>query len=112
MATTLDKDLTRLSKVKVDKRDVLITLGEDQTISMKLKGMKSGTVSISIQDLYNQLTGTESEEKPTKESKIKGGKMINLQDLRSQINISAIDYEVKVKLEKFVLELVANNGNR
>lgn len=57
MATVLDKDLTRETTVKVDEREIQITLTENQTISMKLKGMKSGSVEIPIGDLYKQLKG-------------------------------------------------------
>lgn len=57
MATVLDKSVIRESTVKVTGREILVTLGDDQSISMKLKGMKSGEVVISIIDLYEQLTG-------------------------------------------------------
>ena len=57
MATILDKDLTRETTVKVDDREIQITLTEGQTISMKLKGMKSGILEIPIEKLYHQLRG-------------------------------------------------------
>lgn len=106
MATSLDKDITRVSTVTVDGREVLVTLTEDQTISLKLKGLKKGEVSISIQDLYNQLSGskspasTDSPKRPSKE-------FISLYDLRSQIMISAnIDYPTKTVIEKIIVDLI------
>ena len=52
MATKLDKTLTRESTEEYDERNIMVTMEADQKISMKLKGMKSGTVSIGIFDLY------------------------------------------------------------
>jgi hypothetical protein len=106
MATQLDKDLTRVSSVKVDDREVLITLTENQEVSLKLKGLKKGEVSISIQDLYNQLSG--SKDSAVKDSPKKTSKnMIDLYDLRSQIMISSdIDYKTKTVLERIIVELL------
>lgn len=56
MATQLDKDIIRETSVIFDGREILITLTEDQMISMKLKGMKSGVVTIPIKELYSQLS--------------------------------------------------------
>lgn len=112
MATALDKDLTRESTVKIDEREVLVTLTKDQVISFKLKGMKSGQLSISIEDLYNQLKGdipkvikptgsiSVSNEKEVKQRK--GVNMISLEDLRSHNLISVLDYETKVKFDTLI----------
>jgi len=106
MATSLDKDITRVSSIKVDGREVLITLTEDQNISLKLKGLKKGELSISIQDLYNQLSG--SKETVSNNSPKKTGKnMIDLHDLRSKIMINSnIDYATKTVFEHIIVELL------
>ena len=57
MATILEKDLTRETTIKIGGREIQITLTEDQKISMKLKGMKTGAVDVSIEDLYKDLAG-------------------------------------------------------
>jgi hypothetical protein len=106
MATQLDKDITRVSTVTVDDREVLVTLTEDQKVSLKLKGLKKGEVSISIQDLYNQLSGskeTAASDSPKRTSK----EFISLYDLRSQIMISAnLDYATKTVIEKIIVDLI------
>lgn len=106
MATILDKDLTRESTVTVDERNILVTLTEDQKISFRLKGMKSGMVSISIDELYKQLSGGSSEvsneEKPKKKV---GSDYISLNDLRSANMISDLDYPTKVKFDSIIKSL-------
>lgn len=119
MATKLDKDLTRESTIKIEDREIQITLTETQEISMKLKGMKSGTVKISISDLYNQLNGNE-EPKNLKTGSItirktenvnKGNNpMILLNDLRSMNMISNMDYATKTKFDAIINELIENHG--
>ena len=42
MATSLDKDITREFSVKIDNREINVTLSSNQEIKLKLKGMKSG----------------------------------------------------------------------
>jgi hypothetical protein len=74
MATVLEKKVVRESKAQRDDRNIVISLTEDQEISLKLKGLKSGEVTISINDLYNYLSGDgdekESEEKEPEVKKI------------------------------------------
>lgn len=123
MATILDKDLTRESTVKVTDREIQVTLTADQKISMKLKGMKSGILSISIEDLYKQLSGgdTGEELKSVVIDNTKRGKrentdmMISLHDVRHRLNVSAFDYSVTSKLDNILNELIEerkkyNNG--
>lgn len=118
MATKLEKDIIRESTVKVDDREILITLTANQEISMKLKGMRSGDVSITIQELYNQLTGNESDEpkekkavsiKSTDEKPTKKNPMILLNDLRSHNAISGADYQIIVHFEQIIKNLIENN---
>lgn len=119
MATILDKELTRESTVMVNDRVIKITLTEKQTIFMLLKGMKSGGVEISIEDLYKQLKGdtedTDSDEKKSKpvvishenRGKVKGDNpMISLHDLRTRCNISGFDYNVTAKLDGIFKTLI------
>lgn len=111
MATILDKDITRESTVTVDGREVQVTLTAEQTISFKLKGMKSGILSIGIDELYNQLAGTETkvEEKPKekpKKPKSTEEPMISLYRLRSLSLVTKMDLKVKLELEKVICELI------
>lgn len=111
MATILDKDITRESTVKVDNREIQVTLTADQEISFKLKGMKSGILSIGIKELYNQLAGVEEKvvEKP-KEVKSKKPRvdepMISLSRLRSLAMVTKMDLKIKVELDKVIRELI------
>lgn len=106
MATKLEKDISRESTVKVDDREIMLTLTKDQKISMKLKGKRTGAVSIGIDELYGQLTGkpitiTKSNTKPTKNNP-----MILLNDLRSQNAITSMDYEFKAKFDTIIKSLI------
>ena len=46
MATKLDKDIIRESTVQIDGREIMVTVSANQEIKFKLKGMKSGELSI------------------------------------------------------------------
>ena len=120
MATILDKDLIRESKVKYDKREIIVTLTEDQKISFKLKGMKSGDVSIGIEQLYKQLIGEEdtgliSTVKPVKVPENKKYKksdenpVIDLYALRTSAMVTKMEMSAKYELEKVICELIKQN---
>lgn len=66
MATVLNKNLLRESTEKFDDREIMVTLTDDQKISMKLKGLKSGEESIGILELFKQMKGVTGEESETK----------------------------------------------
>jgi hypothetical protein len=126
MATTLDKDITRETKVLVDGREIQITLTESQTISMKLKGMKSGVKEIGIEELYGQLGGevkVEVKEEPKVEVDTRGkvdlsdnkGEskfLISLHDIRHAMLVKSFDYSVKLQFEAFLVELIKERKNR
>jgi hypothetical protein len=133
MATILDKDITRETTVKVDDREIQITLTESQNISMKLKGMKSGTVEIAIGDLYKQLKGDVSEapkenksvhvtheeedDKPMAKNDLSYSKgdskyLISLHDIRHAMLVTSMEYEVKLKFEAFLVGLINDRKAR
>ncbi len=120
MATILDKDLVRESTVKIDGREVIVTLTDKQTISMKLKGMKSGDVQISIEDLFKQLKGDAPSKKVVDDkpevrytggvdlSSYKGQDryLISLNDIRSYMNIKPIDIKMKQTCDGWLVYLI------
>lgn len=114
MSTPLNKTVTRESTVIVGDKNIIISITENQTIEIKLKGAKFGPVEISIEDLYKQLTGGNliKPEGPVvikhKESKDDSNQpLINLHDFRSQYLISSeIPLEYKVKLEQITVSLI------
>jgi len=120
MATKLEKDLTREATVKADDREILITITADQKVSMRLKGMKTGTVSIDIEELWHQLNGTSAEAAPVEKSsgavsitvdKPKRGSndpMMSLYDIRSHNAISGLDMPTLVKFEGIIKSLIDN----
>tara|TARA_B100000927_G_scaffold45106_1_gene32573 strand:- start:1200 stop:1532 length:333 start_codon:yes stop_codon:yes gene_type:complete len=93
MATKLEKDITRESAVLCDDKEIMVTLTKDQKVSMKLKGKRTGTVTISIEELYNQLSGEESSKTKSLVKPTKKNPMILLNDLRSHNAISGGDYK-------------------
>jgi len=129
MATILDKDITRETTVKVDDREIQITLTDEQKISMKLKGMKSGMVEISIEDLYRQLTGGEKPkkalafnheedgDKPMVKNDLSSYKgdskyLISIHDIRHAANIRGFDLETTSKFDSFLAELIKERKAR
>ena len=120
MATILDKDITRESTVKIAGREIQVTLTADQQITLKLKGMKSGILSIGIEDLYNQLSGVDNTpnevevEVKQKSKKVKSGDepMISLHRLRSLSLVTKMDFTVKLELEKVICELINDDTFR
>jgi hypothetical protein len=126
MATILDKDITRETKVLVDGREIQITLTEGQTISMKLKGMKSGAKEIAIEELYGQLSGevkVEVKEEPKVEVDTRGKVdlsdnkgdskfLISLHDIRHAMLVKPFDYGIKLQFEAFLVELIKERKNR
>lgn len=126
MATPLDKDLVRESTVKVDGREIVVTLTKGQGISFKLKGMKSGDVSIDIEKLYNQLTNRNPD--AVEEVKVSDKKslsivsgsgekpsddpMISLYELRTTNAISGLDVQTISKLDGIIVELISNEKEK
>jgi len=126
MATILNSDLTRESTVEYDSRNIQVTLTAGQKISFKLKGMKSGVVSIGIEDLYKQLIGSNIqqervEEAPKVVEKVSGPTsyihkekidndlpLINLNDLRSLSAITPMPMESKVLFERIIVKAIDN----
>jgi len=115
MATILEKKVIRESKSQHDNRNIVVSLTEDQEVSLKLKGLKSGELTISINDLYNYLSGNEgSEEKEVEVKKTiktktpKNAPLINLNDLRSLNAITKMDLSTKVLFESLIVELIEN----
>ena len=110
MATILDKDITRETSVKVDGREILITLTEQQTILFKLKGMKSGEVSIPIETVYKQLAQTQPDlavvKRVTKADKNEEEMLVSVQDLRSAFNIKKVDVGVTVLFDTFFCDYI------
>ena len=113
MATILDKDLSRETRISVENKELLITLTETQEINLKLKGDKGVGVSISISDLYNQLVGKTkgglqpAEVKVVKKIKnLSGEPVINLHELRSHNLVTKMDMKVKLTLESVICEMI------
>lgn len=130
MATILDKDITRETTVKIDDREVQITLTEDQKIVMKLKGMKSGSVEIPIETLYHQLKGDlpkekkslafmheEEDNKPMAKNDLSFYKgdakyLISIHDIRHAANVRGFDLETTIKFDAFLSELIKERKER
>jgi hypothetical protein len=115
MATKLEQLVVRESTETVDDRNILVALTEDQRISFRLKGMKSGSVSIPIKELYEQLVGDEPapKTKPHKAVSITNTKkaddkepMISLYRLRSMNAVTPAKLELKCRMDELIVELI------
>ena len=120
MATKLEKTVARETTVKRNEREIQIILGQNQTINLKLKGMKSGVLSIGIGELYDMLSNEvvkekeqSNKEKPNEPIEItktpnnkKDGGLVNLNDLRSHFITSKLPYDIKVMIDSTILSFV------
>lgn len=125
MATKLDRELVRESTVLVDDKIIIVSIMPDQSIEMKLKGVRGGVLKISLLELFEYLGGISTpiveedavdvpingkgglKATPVKKSK-DNEKMISLYDLRSENMISMLDLPTKVKFDAIIAELIRN----
>lgn len=110
MATQLSSLIVRESTETVDERNILVALTEDQRISFRLKGMKSGVVSIPIKELYQQLSGGPVD-KPLKTFKKKEAvksdePMVSLNRLRVKNATTPGKAEFISRLDEIIVELL------
>lgn len=125
MATVLDKDLQRESTLTSNDRNIMVTLGSDQTIKFKLKGLKTGEVSINILDLWNQLNGIVNEpesdndkpkslviEKDDEEQKVsKDNPMISINDIRTRF-CTSFPAEMITKIDPIINEFLEEHKKK
>jgi hypothetical protein len=117
MATKLEKDITRESTVKVEDRELLVTLTADQKVSMKPKGLGvANTLDIGIEELYKSLTPVDNEEEAPKARGINKSYsddlMISIGELRAQMMVADISYEDKVMFSNFVRDVITSVKRR
>ena len=115
MATILNKDLVRESTQEIGDKAILVTIKADQSVELKLKGVRGDGLNISLIDLWEYLGG--EDEVPVKGQAVeikkvapkKGdNKMISLYDLRSMNMISTLDLPTKVKFDGIIKEVIDN----
>jgi hypothetical protein len=128
MATKLNSTLHRESSLTVDDREIVVSLNEDQTVSLKLKGMKSGTVQIGIRELWYYLNAEEDSYttdmkswNPDDDDEViappkkviakncKGDEMISIKELRSLNAVTSSDLDITVKLDELCVDLLNRN---
>lgn len=103
----LDKNLIRETTVVVDSRPLMVTLGADQTLSLKCKGLKSGEVSITLQEIWDMLNPKDSLDVPVESVAKDDSPMIPLYDIRSRMCVTLppeIISRVDPILSEFVME--------
>jgi len=116
MATVLNKDLIRESTIQINNKPMLVTIKADQSIDLKLKGIRGGDVlNIGLDDLWEYLGGEGSPPKNggvvaiKKKAPKKGdNKMISLYDLRSSNAISELDYATMAKFDGIISDMIKN----
>lgn len=105
MATKLKKLVIRECDCKIDGRNIIISLTEDQKINLKLKGLKNDGLTIPIEKLYENLYKLNNIKNIDKKAAQKH--IINLHDFRSSYLITNnLDLETKIKLEKITNNLL------
>lgn len=114
MSTKLSNTVTRETSVIAEDRELVISLNEDQTISLKRKGMKSGIVSIGIKELWHLLNNKQAEKEDTgleDEDELifrekDGDVLISLRRLRTINMVTHSPLEIKLKLEEIITDLL------
>lgn len=116
MATPLESLIVRESTEKVDDRNIMVALTEDQRISFRLKGMKSGVVSIPIKELYEQLAGEPKPKsvsiKRTEQSVSKDEIMIPLSRLRVKNATTPGQVEFVTRLDELIVEIMEEQKSK
>ena len=118
MATILNKDLVRESTLQIGDNAILVTIKADQSIDLKLKGVRGGDVlNIPLIELWEYLGG-EVKSNDSKKGDVvaikktapkKGdNKMISLYDLRSENMISTLDMSTKAKFDGIIKDMIEN----
>lgn len=118
MATELSKDVVRESTVIKNDRNINIAMTADQKVTLKLKGMKSGGVEISIEELWNHLNGIDgtlsSDDKgslsivKTEEVSRDDSPMISLYDLRSHL-CTSLKHDVLSIVDPLINKFVSDH---
>jgi len=115
MATILNKDLVRESTVEIGDTPILVTIKADQSVEMRLKGIRGGDIlNIPLIELWEYLGGAVDHKKGemvaiTKSAPKKGdNKMISLYDLRSANAISGLDYSTMCKFDELIGDMIKN----
>ena len=111
MATKLESKVVRETSVQANDREIIICLkDEDQSISMKLKGMKSGIVNIGIKELWDQLNAggqVAAIKKHVPNKKDNGNEpMISLNRLRSMNATTPAKAALVARMDELILELI------
>jgi hypothetical protein len=100
--------------VDIKGKVIMVTIKADQSVDLKLKGNRNGTLNISIEDLWEYLGG----EAPVKGEGLvaikkaapqKGdNKMISLYDLRSANAIGDLDYGEMARFDGIINDMIKN----
>ena len=113
MATVLKKDLVRESTVKRKDKEIMVTLGGNQELTLKLKGVRGDKgVTMKIGDLYDQLDDVEVGSSKNSQ-RYPDDLLIPIYELRSEILTSSrLTYEEKVKFSSSVRSVIDNTIKR
>lgn len=117
MATILNKDLVRETTLMVGSNPLLVTIKSNQTVELKLKGVRGGDVlNIGLLELWEYLGGEDKSADDSgglvsiKPSKPKKGdnKMVSLYDLRSHNAISNLTHGEVAKFDGIISDMIKN----
>ena len=103
MATILNKDLIRESKIKIKDKALIITLKGDQSLELKIKGMRGSGYTITFSDLWEYLGGKGS---GGIKRQLGDNKLISLYDLRSHNAISTLGINDKSKFDQIISDML------
>lgn len=108
MPTKLSSTVVRETSVLVNDRPVIVSLTQDQQITLRLKGMKSGVITADISEVYNKLSGAKPVATKAKQHPV--GDMNILHRLRSLNATTPSSKEALVKLDEILCELLKTNS--
>lgn len=99
--TKLSKRITRESTHVADDRQILVSLLESQEIELRLKGLKTGSVKISVSELWEILNNTQKQNSSRSTCFPTVNDNVSLEDLRSWLCVeSGFDYQTICIIER------------
>ena len=106
--TKLSKNITRESTHIADEREIIVTLLESQEIELRLKGLKTGAVKISVAALWEMLNNTSPSASQTGKGEATistaqdwhNDDLISISDLQSSLAVEDFEYNVHVRIMK------------
>lgn len=108
MSTKLESIVVRETNELIGERNICVALTTDNRVSLRLKGLKTGGVSISIKELWETLNNLKPK---TQSISTPANTLIPIDRLRVRNAISPISMEAKVLIDEMIVDIINEQKN-